>query len=710
MLDFLQKPKNEIKENFWSILIEPEWISSSVWQIEEEKVKIISKSPSTRWEGNLLEAVDISLSASMQNLPEDTPDPSKTVFGVPSSWIDGGNIKSEYLEDLKKLCDKLSLVPSGFVVLSEAISNLIKNEEESQLTGVVVGVSDQNLEISVFNLGVLAGVTNVSRSISVEDDLTEGLTRLASKVDNFPARIILFNQKEQELEEILETLNNSDWDKVANSKFMHTPRIEIFDPAKKIVAVSLAGGSELGVVTGISTNLDNQVLADNDETLVNNLPIEELDNIEEPEGVTAEDLGFVQEGAVQNSIPLQEVEHVSSVPHLNIPKMPEFKFKKPEIHLPKLNSIFAKFSGFTLGSKPLVIGGVGLLTFMVAGFVMWWFLPKADVTIYVSPKKLEENISVSLDSGVENKTVEVKVDGEKTKSTSGTKTVGDKAKGSVKLQNGTAFPINLPSGSVLVSSTDLKFVTTESASISGALSPANPGTSTVKVEANSIGSEFNLGKDEVFKVANYPKAEVDGTSVEPFTGGSSRQISAVSADDRESLLESLTEELMEEAKTKLSAEISDGDYLIETSLESEVDEETYSNKVGDEATTIKLSLSLVVKAVSVSKSDLSNLAKETLKDKVPTGFVLKDSQLSYEFVSNDEGFDVKVIANLLPSIDPTEIAKKIAGRYPELAESYLSSVPGFVKAEFKFRPLLPGKLGTLPHVPKNMSVEFSADK
>ncbi len=692
MLDFLQKPKTEI-ENFWSILIEPEWISSSVWQIENEKVKVISTSPSTRWEDNLLEAVDISLSACMQNLPDETPDPSKTVFGVPSAWIEGGNIKPEYLEDLKKLCDKLSLVPSGFVVLSEAISHFIKNNEESALTGIVLGVSDQNLEISVFNLGVLAGVTNVSRSISIEDDLTEGLTRFAGNLDNFPARIILFNQKEQELEEILETLNNSDWKKIADSKFMHTPRIEIFDPTKKIIAVSLAGGSELGTVTGISTAVDAP------ETVVNELSIEEVDNIEEPDSVTAADLGFVQEtpNVIAQAAPVTV--HMPELPKL--PKL-NLNFKKPNIHLPKLN--------FALGGKPLVIGGIGLLTFIVSGLLMWWFLPKADVTIYVSPKKLEENISVSLDSGLNNETVEVSVNGEKSKSTSGTKTVGDKAKGSVKLQNGTAFPINLPSGSTLVSSSDLKFITTESASISGALSPANPGTSTIKVEAGSIGSEFNISKDEVFKVANYPKAEVDATSLESFSGGSSRQISAVSVEDRESLLEDLTEELMAEANSKLNDQITSEEYLIDTSLESEVDEENYSNKVGDEATTIKLSLSLIVKAVLVSKSDLSNLAKETLNDKVPTGFVLKDSQLSYEFSSNEDGFDIKVVANLLPSIDPTEIAKKIAGRYPNLAEDYLSSVPGFVRAEFKLRPLLPGKLGTLPHVPKNMSVEFSADK
>lgn len=692
MLDFLQKPKTEI-ENFWSILIEPEWISSSVWRIENEKVKVISTSPSTRWEGNLLEAVDISLSACMQNLPDETPDPSKTVFGVPSVWIEGGNIKADYLEDLKKLCDKLSLVPSGFVVLSEAISHYVKNNEESALTGIVLGVSDQNLEISVFNLGVLVGVTNVSRSISVEDDLTEGLTRLSANLDNFPARIILFNQREQELEEILETLNNSDWDKIANSKFMHTPRIEIFDPSKKVIAVSLAGGSELGTVTGISS------LEDSPETVVNELPIEELDNIEEPEGVTAEDLGFVREQPEVLSKTTPIPVHMPELPKL--PKL-NLNFKKPNIKLPKIN--------LSLGGKPLIIGGIGLLTFIVTSFFVWWFFPKADVTIYVAPKKLEESISINLDSGINNKTIDVEVSGEKSKSTTGTKTVGDKAKGQVKIQNGTAFPINLPAGSVLVSSTDLKFVTTESASVSGALSPANPGTSTIKVEAGSIGSEFNVNKDEVFKVANYPKAEVDATSVDSFSGGSSRQISAVSTEDRESLLEDLTEELMEEAKSKLADKISSEEYLIETSLESEVNDESYSNKVGDEATSIKLSLSMVVKAVSVSKSDLSNLAKETLNDKVPEGFVLKESQLTYDFESSEDGFNVKVVANLLPSIDPTEIAKKIAGKYPNLAEDYLSSVPGFVRAEFKLRPLLPGNLGTLPHVPKNMSVEFSADK
>ena len=91
------------------------------------------------------------------------------------------------------------------------------------------------------------------------------------------------------------------------------------------------------------------------------------------------------------------------------------------------------------------------------------------------------------------------------------------------------------------------------------------------------------------------------------------------------------------------------------------------------------------------------------------GFVLRDDQLEYQFDSTDAGFDVRVAANLLPSIDPKEVAKKIAGKYPNLAENYLSSIPGFVRAEFRIKPLLPGKLGTLPHVAGNMSIEFSKE-
>lgn len=699
MLDFLQKPK-ATKENFWALLIEPEWISSAIWQITDGKVEIISTSPATRWENDLIEAVDTSLSACTQSLPEEVPDPTKTVFGVPNAWIDGGNIKEEYLEKLKKVCQDLSLVPSGFVVLSEAISHYYKQEEGVHLTGVVVGISTETLDISIFSTGKLIGTTNVFRSISIEEDMTEGLSRLGTNQENFPSRIILFNQKEHELEEVKNSLDGVDWNKIGNSKFIHTPRIEIFDPAKKIMAVALAGGSELGEVNGF---VEQQAPEVRPETVVEELPIEEISNFEEPSDVTAEDLGFSVSPQQTHSVPMESAP--SAMPKLpSLPELPKFNFKKPKINF--------NFNKLSLGSKPLIMGGSLILTMLVAGFLLWWFLPKATVTIYVSPKKLEESITLGVGSDIKGEEIEVSVSGEKSKSTTGTKTVGEKSKGSVKIQNGTAFPISLPSGTVLVSSSDLKFVTTKSASVSGALSPSTPGTATIDIEAGSIGSEYNLAKDEVFKVGNYPKAEVDGSSVDALTGGSSRQISAVSEDDRKKLLAELTEELTSEAKQKLSEKISGDNILIESSFQNTIDEEDYSNKVGDEATNLKLSLSLTIKGVSVSKNELSSLSKKSLDGKVPSGFILRDDQISYDFgTSEEEGkFDVRISANLLPSIDTVSVAKQISGKYPAIAESFLANIPGFVNAEVRLKPILKGKLGTLPHISKNIDVIITAEK
>ena len=694
MLDFLTKPKEQ-KEIFWALLIEPEWVTSAVWQIENGKVAIISSSPATRWEteGNLIEAIDASLSSCTQSLPEEVDDPTKTVFGVPSSWIEGGNIKEEYLERLKKVCQDLSLVPSGFVVLSEAISHFIKEEDMTPLSGVVVGISDEALDISIFNLGKLIGTTSVFRSVSVEEDMTEGLSRLSTSVENLPSRIILFNQKEQELETIKESLNNSDWNKIGNSKFMHTPKVEILDPSKKIMAVALAGGSEMAEVHGVISQ-EQEIET---ETPTDSIPEEEIHNVEEPKDVTAEDLGFVIE------------QPKTETPKL--PNLPKFNFKIP--NWPQVsNKIKIPHFNFSLGGKPLLIGGGMILLALVVGFILWWFLPKATVTLFVTPKKLEENVTFTVGKDIKGEEIEVSVNGEKTNPTTGTKTVGEKAKGSVKIQNGTAFPISLPSGTILVSSSDLKFQTVKVASVSGALSPSSPGNATIDIEAVSIGSEYNLVKDEVFKVGNYPKADVDASTSENLSGGSSRQISAVSEEDRKKILKELTDELTDEANGKLNEKITSDQVLVEVSINNEIEEEDYSNKVGDEATNLKLALTLKVKSTVVSKSELLEISKKSLEGKIPSGFVLRDDQITYDFKESDEegSFDVRIFANLLPNIDPLDVSKKIVGKYPNLAESFLGSVPGFVRAEFRIKPLLPGKLGTLPHLVKNISVEISSSQ
>ena len=723
--------KDNEKEYYWSLIIEPGWVQAGVWNIEDDKAEVVSISPAVAWEEEeLLNSVDAALSAAIQNLPEDMGEPTKTVFGVNPSWVAEGNIKDEYLEKIRKICSSLSLKPAGFVVLPEAISHLTKAQEGAPLNACVLGIGKDALEIALFRLGNLVGASQIARSVSIVDDVAEGLARFAGS-EAFPSRILLYNGKEGELEEVKQALLNVSWESFEKIKFLHAPKIEIFSPERKVLAVSLAGASEIANVTGVATAKIVGGVGKTDEMEEENLKVPE-------EEVNPEELGFVL-GEDVTKIPRvgqnlkTEPENLKPGLEPKEEQIPEpQKIENRRLKIPSFSLAFLKRfklniprPKFLLPGKRIFIFGAGsLLVIIFLGILAWWFLPSATVTIYVSPQKLEEKTEVSVQPSADSlnfsekiipgKVLTTVVSGEKTKGTTGTKTVGEKSKGSVKIQNGTAASINLAAGTVISTNSDLKFVTDEAVSVSAAISPANPGTATVNITASTIGAEFNLAKDEIFDVGNYPRSDVDGVSTSDFTGGSSRQIAAVSEDDQKVLEEELHDELLSKAKEELSQKIDENETFIGESARSEITDKTFASKIGDETETLKLNLTMEVKGLSVSRKELTDLAMEILKNKVPSGYVLREGQIANEFdflEEQENGTKVEVLfkANLLPEVKPEEIAAAIKGKYQKFAEDYLTSIRGFTRAVIVIKPKLPGKLRTLPRIGSRIDVVISAE-
>ena len=237
----------------------------------------------------------------------------------------------------------------------------------------------------------------------------------------------------------------------------------------------------------------------------------------------------------------------------------------------------------------------------------------------------------------------------------------------------------------------------------------------MNVTAKEIGAESNLGKDETFSVGNFAKAEVDAVATSDFSGGSSRQISVVSLEDQEDLDKQLTEELMESASTKLPQGLSEDKFFVSEALIATPSAKTFSGKVGDEADNVKLSLTLDVSGLSIPKTQLIELAKRVLQDKAPSGYVLREEQVDYEFDFKGvkggtyelEGF---FITNFLPETDTEKITQEIKGKYPDVVEDYLTTIAGFTRAEISLKPHLPGLLGSLPRVTKNIDVEVAAER
>ena len=106
-------------EYYWSVIVEPGWIQAAIWYIQDDKAHIVSVSTALAWETDeeLIETANAAFSAATQDFPEDAREPEKAVFGVPPSWVSEGQIAKDHLAQIKELSTKLSLKPTGFVVL-----------------------------------------------------------------------------------------------------------------------------------------------------------------------------------------------------------------------------------------------------------------------------------------------------------------------------------------------------------------------------------------------------------------------------------------------------------------------------------------------------------------------------------------------------------------------------------------------------------------
>lgn len=755
-------------EHFWSLVIDHSWVEAGIWRVLEGKAEVVAQGTPFSWqEGNvetLVEAADGSLSAAVATIGEDIPEPDKVVFGLSPSWVENGSIKTEKLEFLKRLSKDLELKPAGFVVLPEAIVHFLKVQEGAPANCILVGISEEAMDLSLVQNGVLLGTTEVARSMSLGSDVSEGLARLP-QVDQYPSRILLYNHRSSNLDEARQNLIDTEW-KDLRAPFLHTPKVEILPEDVSVLAVSLAGGAEVGHATAIveAQEAEGPEAPEPGEEVVSPLRQEtsaeelpgpgEVPAEPELEEVNPEELGFLRGGDVaevgkpvrpqEAEIEREEVEP-QAVTEEESPSLPG-KFVEAAgsffSSMPRPRRSWLRFPKISLGERaPGLVGLVVVLLVLVlvGGGLAYWYLPKAEVTVYVAPKKLDKTMTIRIDPSLaavdqENKAIpgsyiEVSVSGEKTGATTGTKTVGDRSKGQVTIYR-VGPSITLPSGTTLTGPNSLKFTLDREAAIASGSSITSPSKTQAGVTAGDIGAQYNLAGGTEFSVGNFSKADFVAQNEGALSGGSSREILAVSEDDRKKLLDELTQELKSKGLIEAKGKIAKDQYPIEGAATFVPDTQEFSHKVGEEATTLKLILSGKTKVLVAARENIDLLLMSQLETDVPEGFTLRPDQIDLTFVPvaakeekstktatakqatqpSSQDFDVQITANLLPKVDPEEIAGKIAGKYPNVAKEYLSTIPGFTRVSISTTISLPGKLGTLPRLARNIVVEVGAER
>ena len=356
-----------------------------------------------------------------------------------------------------------------------------------------------------------------------------------------------------------------------------------------------------------------------------------------------------------------------------------------------------------------IVGGLG---------AAYWYLPKAEVILFVTPKNLEhqfELIAGGKDLPADN--LETAVSAEKSVPTTGSKLVGDKATGAVSVANNVKTARSLPAGTILTSPSGLKFVLDETitvASGSGDVFNLQPAKAVAKITAVQIGGDSNLSAGTVFKVGTYAENETAAKNEAAISGGTSRQAKVVAKDDVAKLRSDLTDTLKNLGRDQLTQKVSADQQLITESISLQSTSENFSHKVEEEADNVSLKLSATARGLVVSKSDLQSIVDAQVNPQIPTGYVF-DTDVSQSMTvkkadKNTVTFQVRVTAQLLPQVDTAQIAKDIAGKYPVRAKEYLQSLPAVGQIDILISPRLPAFIATLPRLSKHITVSVRSLK
>lgn len=691
-----KKAKPEI---FVSFVLGKNWIQAGIWQAEVERGQLLSAGTISPWQqdtASFIEAADDSLASAVGTLPE-PPQLSKVVFGLPSFWVDQGKVQQEKLNLLKELCEKLELTPTGFVIIPEAIVYMMRQKEGGGGSFILLGLGEEEIEIDLVRAGHVVETKQVARSISLGDDAIEGLNRFETQ-EVLPARIILYNRHAAELSQARQELIAWEW---PTSLFLHTPRIEILPPDTLITAVSESAAMEVARVTQFQIAYKEEEISE--QKVAEEIKIEEEEKVlkEEPTQDSQKDL-YPTVPEVAKLEPITE-EAVAQPPQKEAPKF---------LPTSQILGWVKQSAGFLGGikQKSLLIP-LAVLILIAAAFSLW-YLPKATVTAYLAPKRLEEGVLLNKISG---RNISASVNGEKTSSPTGTKVVGDRAKGEVTIFNNTAADRAFTQGTVLTGSNGLKFTLDREVKVASESGAPNykPGEKKVQVTAGDIGAEYNLAAGNIFSIANFATSSFSGKNDSPLFGGSSREVLAVKEDDQKLLEQDLIAELKEKALTNLSPHVPKEEILIPESADTKAISRKFSAKPGEEANTLSLVLELDVSFFVVPKDKLFEEIKSALSPKIPPEFVLDEEQVTVRFAKEKEGFSARVTALLLPKLDNKELARQLAGKTPSGTRSVLVSLPGFTRSTIKLSPnipFLPGMLGRLPRRAENITIEMRAEQ
>ncbi len=722
----------------------------------------------------LLETLDKTISTAEGSLPPNI-ETQKTVFGLKPSWIQDNKIKKEYLGKLKKICEALGLTPIGFLVITEAIVHLLERDEGAPLTAILVEIQKKSTTVSLVKAGKILETKTTHVEDSLPETVDRMLHHFTG-YEILPARMIIFDGKEDD--DINQEFIAHTWSKSLPFLHVPQIQTltGTFDAKAVLFGAATQMGFEVVSHSMPKTVKPSEPISQFDEPENEKEEESKKSDAKDNKDEANNEFGFKEDEDIAYKKEEEKEKQEEEVSEINdigekdtkeeetaIDETPREEFHEelpthavPQTHhtrqknrVPQfLSSVIPLFTkmkeeatdfikhsplksislpqgipgGPKKGGKFIFIIPVVILL-LIALFATYIFTSKATITLTASAKKINESptLTISTSSPTDASqnilgadAVSVDETGSVSTNATGTKDVGEKAKGSVTIYNSSLSEgKNVAKGSVITSSNGIDFILDNDVKVSSASGDASaitPSTGKVSVTAKEIGKEGNLPSGTKFTVSGQPSSAVIAKNDSAFGGGSKQQITVVAKKDVDQLLAELPKKLESKAQEDFMKQISSDKEVLPVTTSVAVTKTTFDKKVGEEAKTVTLNGTVTLKNIAYKKSDLKTIAENNLK-KNQSNF----SDFEAEIVSKlenikDNGKQIQatlnVSAQLFPKINKTSITTDIAGKSVDQANDILKKIPQVSSVDIVLQPSIGFLPQMLPRRAGNITIDI----
>ncbi len=321
-----------------------------------------------------------------------------------------------------------------------------------------------------------------------------------------------------------------------------------------------------------------------------------------------------------------------------------------------------------------IVAAIGALVILVLAYI---FLPTAKLALVAKAQKTPVNLKFTLDAGTKRSdfasgdiaadTISTTKELNGQFNASGKKDVGTKATGNITIKNAASSnTISLPAGTTVVSD-GKTFTTNQAVSVPGASVSGGqivPGTANAAITATQSGDSYNFGS-AAFLVNGYSGLTATGST----SGGVSKTVTVVTQADIDKAQKALIEEATNNVKTDLQNKAGSDERVFEQTFTAQATSVSSSVPVDSEGSIVTLTTQIKFSELAAKNSDLDELFKVQIQNKVPSGNDIYQSGASdatYTLVKSygADKADMSASSNAFygQSIDKDKVARSVAGK------------------------------------------------